>query len=91
MTDEGVRLGMKAAGIVVDEANTVLRLGRSIRGRIGTYLTVWCGLCMESLDVEAKAKAKAGIEARSKGWVLTKKNGWICPKCAIALLMEEVK
>ena len=56
--------------------------GRTIKGRIVNYLTVWCGLCERFLCVEAKTRARAAVEAKSAGWVLTKTRGWLCPECA---------
>jgi hypothetical protein len=72
---------MRATGIQVDEENTPLHFGRSIKGRIGTYLTVWCGLCTNWLEVVSNTKRKAGSEARHRGWVWTRAYGWLCPGC----------
>jgi hypothetical protein len=53
-------------------------------GHITTTLTVWCGHpdCAMWEYCESKTLREAHYEAKDKGWVLTRKYGWLCPECA---------
>lgn len=53
-----------------------------MKGIISGQFTVFCGLCDEWMYLGAMKLKPAHSEAREKEWRLTKKNGWICPKCA---------
>lgn len=53
------------------------------RGDITTEYTFWCGKCIYWEQISAAYNKNEAIkEARSQGWKLTKKDGWVCPWCA---------
>lgn len=54
-----------------------------MRGVITKQLTVFCGLCDEWMYLTEVKLKPAHNEAKEKGWKLTRKNGWLCPECAV--------
>lgn len=53
-----------------------------MKGHFVTMVSVWCGLCEIWMDLDETKKRKCATDAKSAGWRLTRKHGWLCPECA---------
>ena len=51
------------------------------RGHWTHQLTVWCGGCVEWLQVDTGIRREAINDVRRQGWRYTSLRGWICPTC----------
>ena len=59
-----------------------------VRGRIGIYTTVWCA-CGHWVNLTAKTRTAAAVEARTMGWKKDRKKSWLCWCCQGALTTHE--
>ena len=53
-----------------------------MKGHFVTMVSVWCGLCVEWVELDEVKKRKCAKQAKQAGWRLTRKHGWLCPRCA---------
>lgn len=53
-----------------------------MKGELFPDYYVTCGICNDGEHVAERERSKAKKSAHALGYVLTKRHGWVCKRCA---------